>query len=92
MDLEPQIVPVHFSDCNYHHQQLPAGAKGGVWALRMVMPEGHGVNDSSGAAGPSLHRAADPKAVPSLGKPAGHLGGAVCVHRQNQFGTGTSLR
>lgn len=56
------------------------------------MPEVYWANYSSGAAGPILNYTADSKEVPSPGKLPGHLGGALCVHKQNQFGTGTSLR
>jgi len=58
----------------------------------MLVSEVHRVNYSSGAAGPILNYTADSKEVPSPGKLPGHLGGALCVHKQNQFGTGTSLR
>lgn len=56
------------------------------------MSEGHRVNSSCGTAEPIRHYTVDSKEVPSPGKLPGHLGGALCVHKQNQFGTGTSLR
>lgn len=56
------------------------------------MSEGHRVNSSCGTAEPIRNYTVDSKEVPSPGKLPGHLGGALCVHKQNQFGTGTSLR